>query len=190
MRSNEQEGAAELDELMRGYQQADPLATASLIEAVTPLLYRYFCYRPASRHYAADLVQEVWLRIHKSRHTYRHGDPVLPWVYAIARHAEVDVYRKRRRIEMVEYQMDAVPEVASANPEMRGIPSFEALMAELPESQREVVTMLKVSGMSIEEVARATANSVGSVKQKAHRAYEKLRRLLEARVDSRETQPR
>jgi len=48
----------------------------------------------------------------------------------------------------------------------------------LPESQREVVAMLKISGMSLEEVARATSSSVGSVKQKAHRAYEKLRELL------------
>jgi RNA polymerase sigma-70 factor (ECF subfamily) len=38
--------------------------------------------------------------------------------------------------------------------------------------------MLKVSGMSLEEVARATACSVGSVKLKAHRAYEKLRAVL------------
>ena len=167
---------------MHGYQQADPLATASLIGAVTPLLYRYFCYRPCSRHHAADLVQEAWLRIHKSRHTFRRGEPVLPWMYAIARHAEVDGFRKRRRIEMVEYQMDTLPDMAAAGPEQRGIPSFEALMAELPESQREVVTMLKVTGMSIEEVARATANTVGSVKQKAHRAYEKLRQLLGTHV--------
>jgi RNA polymerase sigma-70 factor, ECF subfamily len=34
--------------------------------------------------------------------------------------------------------------------------------------------------MSLEEVARATSSSVGSVKQKAHRAYEKLRERLSA----------
>ena len=38
--------------------------------------------------------------------------------------------------------------------------------------------MLKVSGMSLEEVARATGTTVGAVKQKAHRAYRKLRDLL------------
>jgi RNA polymerase sigma-70 factor (ECF subfamily) len=41
-----------------------------------------------------------------------------------------------------------------------------------------VIEMLKVTGMSLEEVARATSSSVGAVKQKAHRAYEKLRDLL------------
>ena len=38
--------------------------------------------------------------------------------------------------------------------------------------------MLKVSGMSLEEVARATSSTVGAIKQKAHRAYAKLRELL------------
>ena len=57
---------------------------------------------------------------------------------------------------------------------------LEALLAPLSESQREVIEMLKVAGMSLEEVARATSSSVGSVKQKAHRAYEKLRERMSA----------
>ena len=59
-----------------------------------------------------------------------------------------------------------------------GTPDLEALLAPLPQSQREVIKMLKVSGMSLEEVARATSSSVGSVKQKAHRAYQTLRERL------------
>lgn len=38
--------------------------------------------------------------------------------------------------------------------------------------------MLKVEGLSLEEVARATSSTVGSVKQKAHRAYKKLRQAF------------
>jgi RNA polymerase sigma-70 factor (ECF subfamily) len=88
----------------------------------------------------------------------------------------VDQYRKARRVEVREQQVERLPEVSAVE---RGKgPDLEALLAELPQSQREVVVMLKVSGMSLEEVARATASSVGSVKQKAHRAYDKLRELL------------
>jgi RNA polymerase sigma-70 factor (ECF subfamily) len=53
------------------------------------------------------------------------------------------------------------------------------LVGRLPESQREVILMLKVAGMSLEDVARATSSSVGAIKQKAHRAYAGLRRMLE-----------
>jgi RNA polymerase sigma-70 factor (ECF subfamily) len=52
------------------------------------------------------------------------------------------------------------------------------MLGALPESQRQVLVMLKVSGMTMEEVARATSSSLGSVKQKAHRAYRTLRGAL------------
>ena len=73
--------------------------------------------------------------------------------------------------------VDTPPEIAGRTEES-GLPPFQQLIADLPESQREVLTMLKVNGLSIEEVALATSSSVGSVKQKAHRAYERLRTLL------------
>ena len=57
-------------------------------------------------------------------------------------------------------------------------PDMNAILQALPDTQREVVVMLKVLGMTIDEVARATSSSAGSVKQKAHRAYEKLREVL------------
>jgi RNA polymerase sigma-70 factor (ECF subfamily) len=53
--------------------------------------------------------------------------------------------------------------------------TLQALLAPLSSGEREVVQMLKVEGLSLEEIARATSSTVGSVKQKAHRAYKKLR---------------
>lgn len=55
---------------------------------------------------------------------------------------------------------------------------FDRMIADLPEAQRETLLMLKVAGMSLEEVAKATSSTVGAVKQRAHRAYETLRRAL------------
>jgi RNA polymerase sigma-70 factor (ECF subfamily) len=105
--------------------------------------------------------------------------PVLPWVFAIAKHVRVDGYRKRRRIQQYEIGTESLPEGLPPQESPRAeTPSFESLIANLPESQREVLTMLKVNGLSLDEVARATASSVGAVKQKASRAYAKLRTLL------------
>jgi RNA polymerase sigma-70 factor, ECF subfamily len=167
----------ELEILMSGYQRGDQSATTSLIRQVSPLLLRFFTSQFGSRAEAEDLLQDTWLQIHKARHTYRPGEPVLPWIYAIARHVRVDGYRRAQRIRSREQTMSPLPE-----PSAGAVPApaldFDALVAVLPASQREVVSMLKVSGMSLEEVARATASSVGSVKLKAHRAYEKLRSVL------------
>src|SRR6267154_3135044 len=81
---------ADLDRWMERYQQADPDAPATLVGALSPALLRFFRSQVASREQADDLLQETWLRIHRVRHTYRLGEPVLPWVYAIARRVRID----------------------------------------------------------------------------------------------------
>ncbi|HVT91298.1 MAG TPA: RNA polymerase sigma factor [Bryobacteraceae bacterium] len=173
--------AAELGSLMSGYQQSDQGAAATFIERVSPLLHRYFLARSSDREYAEDLVQETWMRIHKARHTYRSGEPVLPWIFAIARHTGLDNYRKRRRLEAHERQVDVLPEPSAEQPAAgQTAPGIASILRDLPEKQREVLVMLKVLGMTIDEVATATSSSPGSVKQKAHRAYEKLRGILSA----------
>jgi RNA polymerase sigma-70 factor (ECF subfamily) len=172
--------SAKLEQLMVQYQQGDAAAVTELVERLSPQLHRFFLAQFVSRRFADDLLQETWLRIHEVRHTYRPSEPVLPWLYALARNVRVDHYRRTRRREDRERQLDALPETPAVQPEASGAPDVQRMLRELPESQREVLLMLKVVGMSIEEVARATSSSVGSVKQKAHRAYEKLRRLYEA----------
>lgn len=168
-----------LEQLLERYQQANADAAEALIEALSPTLYRFFASQMGDRADAEDMLQEAWLRIHRVRHTYRPGDPVLPWVFAIARRVRVDRFRKSRRIATREVKVDVLPERAAAPPANAAeLPTFEEMMADLPESQREVVTLLKVGGLSLEEVALATSSTVGAVKQKAHRAYDRLRRAL------------
>jgi RNA polymerase sigma-70 factor (ECF subfamily) len=173
----------DLDRWMERYQQADPEAPTALVVALSPPLLRFFRSQVTSREQADDLLQETWLRIHRVRHTYRPGEPVLPWVYAIARRVRIDGYRRKRRITMHETAMEVLPERPGQVEPGNSLLAFDTLVATLPEAQREVVTMLKVGGLSLEEVARATSSTVGAVKQKAHRAYEKLRKLLEIRPE-------
>ncbi len=174
-----QRSFADLDRWMERYQQADPESPAALVVALSPPLLRFFRSQVASREHADDLLQETWLRIHRVRHTYRPGEPVSPWVYAIARRVRIDGYRRTLRITMHETAMGVMPERSAPVESGNSVPAFDTLVAALPEGQREVLTMLKVGGLSLDEVARATSSTVGAVKQKAHRAYEKLRKLLE-----------
>jgi len=169
----------DLEKLMARYQQADAQATTALIAAVTPALLRFFASQMGDRSEAEDMLQEAWIRVHKARHTYRPGKPVLPWLYAIARHVRVDRYRRRRRIAAHEVAVDALPERPGYRVRSTALPDFDSMVAALPVAQGELLTLLKVSDLSLEEVARATQSTVGAVKQKAHRAYERLRAMLE-----------
>ena len=167
---------------MEGYQGADAAATSELVERISPMLLRFLAGPVQTRDHADDMLQDCWMRIHRARHTYRPGSPLLPWVFAIARHTRVDAYRRRSQItrrELVAEDLEAVSPAAPEPPQSE-YRDLWRLVGELPESQQEVVKMLKVAGLSLEETARATGSTVGSVKQKAHRAYRRLRELLVA----------
>lgn len=166
-----------LERLMALYQGGDLDAAAMLIHSISPKLYRFFAAQAVSRVVADDLLQETWLRIHYVRQTYRPGEPVIAWFYAIARHVRVDHYRKAMRTTSRELDMGEIAASAEAA-YARRTDELDALLAPLSSGEREVLEMLKVEGLSLEEVARATSSTVGSVKQKVHRAYKKLRQAF------------
>src|SRR6266853_3469489 len=113
---------------MSGYQRGDSAATTVLIRQVSPLLLRFFTSQCGSRSEAEDLLQDTWLQIHKARHTHRPGEPVLPWIYAIARHIKVDGYRRSQRIHWREQSMSPLPEpVESVRP--LPVADFDELIA-------------------------------------------------------------
>ena len=148
-----------LEALMSLYQEGDLAAATALIRSISPKLYRFFAAQEVSRGDADDLLQETWLRIHKVRHTYRAGEPALAWFYAIARHVRVDHYRKAMRTTIREQELEEIAGTATSGHRDQ----LEALLAPLSSGEREVVEMLKVEGLSLEEVARATGSSVGSL---------------------------
>jgi RNA polymerase sigma-70 factor (ECF subfamily) len=181
MRRGERLSENELRGLMVRYQCGDSEAIDELVRGLSPLLWRYFMSPHTARSDTEDLLQDCWVRIHRSRHTYRPSDPLLPWIFAIARHTRLDGYRQRRRRESRETLVATPPEVAVSSEHLT-LPDtiqFTRLLETLPDSQREVVLMLKVSDMSLEEIARATSSTVGAIKQKAHRAYARLREIIE-----------
>ena len=135
---------------MSGYQRGDEEAATVLIEKVGPVLLRYFMVQAFHRKYADDLLQDTWMRVHKARHTYRKGEPVLPWIFAIARHAGLDNYRRTRRVELRETQVDVLPQNPAPGPSPTSdFLDLDAILGELPESQREVIVMLKIAGIRI-----------------------------------------
>ncbi len=170
------EDSTELEILMLGYQRGEREAAGRLVKCAAPVLFRSI--RPFVNDVASaeEVLQEAWLRIHTARHTWRSGEPALPWLLAIARYTRIDHLRRyyRRRETSLDELAQQLP--SPVEDERR---ELSTLLTALPESQREVVLMLKGEGLSLEEVARATGSTVGAVKQKASRAYAKLRTMLQ-----------
>ncbi len=84
-----------LESLISGYQEADEQAATLLSKASARSCFAISWCRPPTGD-MPTILQDTWMRFHKARHTYRPVGPVLPWIFAIARHAGLDNYRKER----------------------------------------------------------------------------------------------
>ncbi len=93
-----------LSEWMGRYQRGDGAVLTELYREVAPGMLNYLYRFVRDRALAEDILQEVFLRIHKVRHTYRPESPAKPWLYAIARYVAIDALRKRGRRREVPYQ--------------------------------------------------------------------------------------
>src|SRR2546422_2903161 len=60
-------------------------------------LFRFFVRLTGSREFSEDLVQEVFFRMLKYRHSFQPDNRFRSWMFQIARHAHFDALRKRQR---------------------------------------------------------------------------------------------
>lgn len=166
---------------MASYQTGNSDAAGRLIGELNPVLFRYFVGMVGNRAEAEDLLQETWLRVHRVRHTYRSGEALLPWLFAIARRTRIDGYRRKRRIQAREQQGERLPELPGTGTSKHTLRSeLDSLLRQLSGEQREVVTLLGTLDLDLEAVARATGLTPAAVKQKAYRAFRRLRALFGA----------
>jgi RNA polymerase sigma factor (sigma-70 family) len=130
------------------------------------------------------VVQNVFMSVHRARHTYRPERPFGPWINAIARNAVVDFIRERGRRGQreISLELDGVPEPAVAA-EMPGEndldPALQQALEQLPGMQREAVVLIHLDGLSVAEAAVRAGVSKSALKVRAHRGYRALRTLLE-----------
>ena len=83
--------------LMERVRAGDLEQLSELFERHHRRLYQFFLKLARDRSVAEDLVQEVFVRVLKYRHTWRHEAEFVPWMFALARNAAVDHFRSRTR---------------------------------------------------------------------------------------------
>ena len=78
-------------------QAGDAAAYDKLLAELLPRLRQYIRRRVFDVNAQEDVVQNVFLSLHRARHTYRAERPFSPWLYAVARNAVIDYTRSRGR---------------------------------------------------------------------------------------------
>jgi RNA polymerase sigma-70 factor (ECF subfamily) len=89
------------EELMVLYQQGEEKAFQTLYERYSGKLYGYIKKKVFNLEEAQDILQQSFLRLHKSRHSYDPKYPFSAWLFTICRNLEIDYFRKHKA-EMVD----------------------------------------------------------------------------------------
>jgi RNA polymerase sigma-70 factor (ECF subfamily) len=167
-------------------QQGDQRAYEELLRLIAREARSFVGRRVAWADWTEDVVQEVLLTVHRTRHTYDPARPFAPWFYAIASSRLIDVLRSRKRVTAREVAdeeaMAAQPAPAGAEPASEVSEALAQAVANLPRVQREVVSLLKYEDLSVREVAARMQMTEGAVKAMAHRGYKVLRRTVGAAI--------
>ena len=173
------------NELMAQVRDGDVDKLATLFERNHKRLFNFFLRTTGSHPASEDLVQEVFMRILKYRHTFRAGSEFAPWMYQMARNASADHFERDARQPIAVGSEHELPELPvggrSAAEELERSESAErvrAALMRLPPEKREVLVLSRYELLRYEEIAGLLGCSVGAVKLRVHRALKDLRRLL------------
>lgn len=177
--------------LMIRVREGDLDALGDLFERFHRRLYA-FCMRLVGHPPTAeDLVQEVFCRILKYRHTFRDGGDVAVWLYRLSRNVCIDHLRKAGRAQTVAF---AIEEGAKGEPEppcdqplpnqdlesAESLDQLAAALGRLPREARELLILARLEKLRYEQIGRLLGCTVGAVKVRVHRATKALRREFSA----------
>lgn len=180
-------------ELKSGSEQAFALLIAQYSQPIYSLIARSL-RDPAD---AADVTQEVFVKVFRSISGF-HGDASLrTWIYRIALHETSNQRRWWNRHKKQELAIDAPIEneegdctsmaemlaTGDASPFEQVLRSetrhtVEAALRELPDAYREVVVLREIEGFGYEEIAEILNVNLGTVKSRLTRGRAALREFL------------
>jgi RNA polymerase sigma-70 factor, ECF subfamily len=175
--------------LMLRYRDGDADAFAVLYARHKGSLYRYLqrlCRHPDT---ANDLFQEVWSKVIATRDRYEVRAQFATFLFRIAHNSAIDHFRRAgRRHERDTQDVDEVaaelldaeherPDARAAESELRT--DFRRALDALPAEQRDVFVLYEESGLSLEEIGRATGVGMETAKSRLRYAVGKLRAALE-----------
>lgn len=171
-------------ELMIAVRAGEIRKLGDLFERYHRPLYGFFVRLTNQPPVGEDLVQIVFYRILKYRHTYRDEGKFSAWIYHLARKVAADHFRKHASTPTPtdpsdlheQPDTDAPPSEQAANAE--DVVLLRTALARLPSDQREVLVLARLQNLEHKEIAKLLDCSVGAVKVRAHRALKELREVF------------
>lgn len=163
---------------MRRFRDGDQEAVAEMYTRYGRAVFTVAFGSLGDRDLAEEAVQQTFLQAWRAAERFELERDPAPWLYSIARRVAVDLYRRERRHETVDWDE---PEVAVLSPSFEG--TWEAwevrtALDKLSPEEREVLCATHYLGLTHEETAERLGVPVGTVKSRSYRAHRRMAALL------------
>ena len=172
-------------ELALEAQRGEAEAIASLYDRHHMRIYRYVRARIFDTQTAHDVTGEIFLRMLANIHTYQPMNvPFTAWLYRIAHNHVVNHIQKEQQSQRLPAYHSSVNGTQSGvNPSLVVEKQMEAegvlaVLEQLDETQREVLILRFILGMSLREVADSIDKTVAAVKSIQHRGLKAMKAHL------------
>ena len=180
-------------EIMLRVREGDDSSFSILIEKYRKQIVHFMFRMSRNQAVAEELAQEVFLRVYRSRQTYRAEAKFSTWLYRIAtnlgvNHARDTKYERTAQnvyLDQPDPETGTTPDVADGTPSVeQGLVRDERMSAirkhvmALPERQRSAVLMHKYQDMDYKEIGAILKLSESATKSLLFRAYQTLRENL------------
>lgn len=179
--------------------EGDETALAPLIERYKRMVYRLAVQITKNSADADDVMQETFIKVYRSIHTFRKDATFETWLYRIAVNEALNFVKRRDRRKESRLETAAESEYESTvlhSAQVANDPHAQAEKSELRQhvtaavnslslKHRTVVILHEFEGLTHAEIASILNCSEGTVRSRLHYARKKLRTLLKPYMDAR-----
>jgi len=161
-------------ELIELANQGDSEAFGILYHRYRDWVYRLAWRFTGNNQDALDVLQETFAYLLGKFPGFELTAAMTTFLYPVVKHISFALRRKNRRFVSDDEALSELTAPASQETE-RSRSELGAVLAVLPEAQREILLMRFVDGMSLQEIADALNMPLGTVKSRLHHALRALR---------------
>jgi RNA polymerase sigma-70 factor (ECF subfamily) len=176
------------------YMAGQPRAFDAIVDRYQTRLLNFIYRTVGDRERSEDLVQEVFIRVHRHLARFDRSKKFSTWIYTIASNLAKNELRNRSRNPIVLFQTmtagweDEERPLEFEDPQSRPDDLFrkrhvrslvEQTVARLPQHHREVFVLRELEGRSYEEIAEITHCNLGTVKSRLNRARSSFAEIIE-----------
>jgi RNA polymerase sigma factor (sigma-70 family) len=176
--------------LVQDYINGNERALEMLIKRHKLRIYNFIYSKVFDRDTAEDIFQETFIKVIKTlkRGVYNEEGKFLPWVMRIAHNLVIDFFRKNNRIPTFDNseEFDIFQLISDGNPtaektmiEEQVVEDLQNLIHQLPDDQKDVLTMRLYKDMSFKEIAESTEVSINTALGRMRYAIINLRKLID-----------